>query len=472
MKKMSFASCRWLLTFTFITYFFISCKKEIENPEKKDDVSASKAKNNQDHGKQTKHYSSEVAIKWMRVQSRIMQTTPLPIAGQISVDMAYAGLVLYESVVPGIPHYNSLGGQLTGLSALPETIHGRDYHWAASANAALAATMRNLYPTTSAANKASIDSLELALNNVYKNEVKNETFERSVNFGKAIALAVYNWSLSDGTTSFCAPYVPLGVGYYEFYPSPSIVAVGPCWGSHRLFVPGSLNGSAPSFHPVYSTDPTSAYYLAEKEVYDVSQSLTPSEIATALYYRDAPGWGNGGAHYLKMLFQVLEIENPSLDKSAIAYVKTGIAVADALIGCWQTKYQYNIDRPIRYIREVLLHPTFTPQFGTPGHPDFPSGHSTGAGAVEIIFDNLFGANYHFTNHAYDYLGMPPQVYTSWADMAQQIGHSRVLAGIHTTNACVEGRKQGNKIAQNILNTLNFTKKDHDGDDNDDEEDEN
>ena len=34
------------------------------------------------------------------------------------------------------------------------------------------------------------------------------------------------------------------------------------------------------------------------------------------------------------------------------------------------------------------------------------------------------------------------------------------------------RQQGNKIAQNILNTLKFTKKDHDGDDDDEEEDEN
>ena len=175
-KNHSLSACKWLFGLTLITYFFISCQKDIRTNEKSEDAVASKANNKQDHGKQTKHYSSEVAIKWMRVQLRIMQTTPLPFAVQNSYYMGYAGLALYESVVPGMPHYKSLGGQLTGLSALPETIHGRDYHWAASANAALAATMRNFYPTTSATNKASIDSLELALNNVYKNEVKNETF--------------------------------------------------------------------------------------------------------------------------------------------------------------------------------------------------------------------------------------------------------------------------------------------------------
>jgi len=439
---------------------FASCRKDIKQNEEDPAVISSK-KDNHGQSKHTDDYSSEVAIKWMRVQLRIIQTTPLPIALSNSYNMGYAGLALYESVVPGSQHYQTLAGQLTGLSTLPSIMKGHKYHWPTSANAALAAINRYLYPTTSAANKASIDSLENALNTAYQNEESNATFQRSVNFGKAIALAIYNWSLLDGTSNPCPPY-----------PSPSIVAAAPCWGDNRLFVTGSTNGSAPAWHPVYSTNPSSAYFLAEKEVYDVSLTLTPAQIATALYYRDNPGWQNGGSHYLQMLFQILQIEHPNLEKSAIAFAKLGISVADALVECWKVKYQYNIDRPIRYIREVMGHPGFTPLFPTPPHPDFISGHSTAAGASEIVFDEMFGKHYHFTNHAYDYLGMPPQVYTSFADMAEQIGNSRVLAGIHTRNACTIGRQVGNKIAQNIENKLNFKKKDHgdhDGD-NDDEED--
>ena len=133
--------------------------------------------------------------------------------------MGYAGLALYESVVPGSQHYQSLAGQLTGLPTLPTIMKGRKYHWPTSANAALAAINRYLYPTTSAANKASIDSLENALNTAFQSEVSNATFQRSVNFGKAIALAIYNWALLDGTSNPCPPYVPLGVGFYENYPA-------------------------------------------------------------------------------------------------------------------------------------------------------------------------------------------------------------------------------------------------------------
>jgi hypothetical protein len=73
-------------------------------------------------------------------------------------------------------------------------------------------------------------------------------------------------------------------------------------------VAGSLNGSTPPSPPSYSTNPSSDYYQMVKEVYDISQSLAPAQTATALYYRDNPGYGGG--HYLSILRQVLQQENP------------------------------------------------------------------------------------------------------------------------------------------------------------------
>ena len=56
-----------------------------------------------------------------------------------------------------------------------------------------------------------------------------------------------------------------------------------------------------------------------------------------------------------------------------------------------------------------------------------------------------------------FLNMPPPSYTSFSDMAQQIGMSRVYAGIHTRHVCEAGRTQGQKIAQNILDKVKFLK---------------
>jgi hypothetical protein len=74
---------------------------------------------------------------------------------------AYSGVALYESVVPGMPAYQTLYGQLPICLQMPATENGKAYHWAASANAALAYISKQSFPTTSAANKSSMDSLEM-----------------------------------------------------------------------------------------------------------------------------------------------------------------------------------------------------------------------------------------------------------------------------------------------------------------------
>ncbi len=216
-------------------------------------------------------------------------------------------------------------------------------------------------------------------------------------------------------------------------------------------VANSLDGSAPEAPPAYSEDPSSDFYKMVKDVYDVSQALTPEQRALAVYYRDNPGFGGG--HYLSILKQVLVQEDPKLDFTAYAFAKASIAIIDAGIGCFGIKYLYNQERPIKYIREVLGHSSWNPVFPTPNFPDFPSAHSTIAGAFGEIMKDLFGPDYHFTDHTYDYLGMPPRSYTSFDAMEQEIGDSRVYAGIHYRLSCERGLQQGRIIGHNISMSL-------------------
>ena len=153
----------------------------------------------------------------------------------------------------------------------------------------------------------------------------------------------------------------------------------------------------------------------------------------------------------------MHTENPQLDFSAVAQAKTGIALAESQIGCWKIKYDLLVERPIRYIRNVLGHTTWNPVLPTPPHPDFPSGHSQTGGAFGKVLTSLFGEHYEITLHTYDNLGMEPRKYGSFTEMVDDIGRSRVYAGIHYTYSCTEGNKQGEKIAANILNTLRFKK---------------
>lgn len=463
MSSPQFFQVRYLLL-PVVFVFFFSCQKQIDKQSSTEEISSAANKNNQrGHLKQTKTFSSEVVEKWMDMQLRVMRTTAMPPPTN-SRFFAYSGVALYESVMPGMPANQSLSGQLTEMPAMPQTLPGYGYHWAASANAALALMTKEFYSATSSTNKTSIDSLENALNELYKTEVDAETIDRSTIFGKAVSRLVLDWSKTDRSDQANAAYTPpVGPGlwvktYLNFAP-----AATPYWGRNRLFYSGSLANSDPALPPPYSTNPSSAYYKSMEEVYDISFTLTEDQKAIGFYYRDVPGYVSGG-HYLSILRQLLAKEQPSLDFSAVAFAKSGMAVADALIGSYRMKYKdvnggpvTNTERPVTFIRNVMGK-DWNSLFGnTPPFPDFPSAHSTAAGSVEVIFTQLFGENYAFTNHSYDFLNMPPQSYTSFGDMADQIGLSRLYAGIHTRYSCEAGRTQGQKIGQNILNKIKFLK---------------
>jgi hypothetical protein len=408
---------------------------------------------------QTKMYSSEVAFKWINMQLRLIRTNPTPLGGLPPQRYyAYSAIALYESVVPGMPKYQSLSGQLTNMPAMPKTLHKLKYYWPACGNAALAAMTRDFFTNATVDNKAAVDSLENALNDVYKLQTDTAVINRSSNFGKAVAQLVFNWSTTDGAAHANAPYTPpVGLGLWAPTPPAFLPAFGPYWGNNRLMVASSLDGVAPEAPPVYSEDPSSDFYLMVKEVYDVSLALTPEQKAIALFYRDNPGFGGG--HYLSILKQVLVQENPKLDFTAYAFAKVSIAIVDAGIGCFKIKYQYNQQRPIKYIREVLGNPLWSPLFPTPNFPDFPSAHSVIAGAFGIAMSSLFGSDYNFTDHSYDYLGMTPRSFTSFDALVQEIGNSRVYAGIHYRISVERGAQMGKEIAWNMNHTLKFVKED-------------
>jgi hypothetical protein len=433
-----------LMLFALISALFFSCKKNDTAPPP---TSA-----------ETSTYTSEVALKWMNMQLRLFRTNPT-FLGSFPPHrfLGYTAVALYESVVQGMPTYQTLSGQLSSMPQMPQVSPTDLYHWPTCANAAMAAMNRNFFPAATDANKGSIDSLENTLNAGYKTQLNDTAiFNRSVAFGKAVAQVIFDWSQTDGASMANAAYTsPVGPGLWVPTPPAFAAPFGPYWGNNRLLFASSLSGSAPLAPPAYSTDPASDYYKMMKEVYDVSQTLTPEQAAIALYYRDNPGFG--GAHYLSLITQILTQENRSLDFSAYLYAKAGIAVIDAAIGCFKSKYQYNQERPITYIRNVMGYSSWNTLFPTPNFPDFPSAHSVIAGAFAAVLKKDLGNNYQFTSHIYDYLGMDPRTYSSLDAMAQEIGLSRLYAGIHNRIAIERGTTMGNIIGTNINNGVKFLK---------------
>lgn len=400
-------------------------------------------------------YSSEVVRSWLTLQLKLTQTTPAsPVV--TTRRFAYTGIALYESIVPGLSGYQSIATQLNGLPPLPAVLAGERYYWPACANAALAAMNRNLHPTTSAANKNSIDSLEAANTTLYQQERPAEELARSAAFGRQIAASVFDWSKTDGNDDNTPYTPPVGVGLWVPTPPALAAAALPNWGKMRPIVSGSDTGADQGPPTAYSSDPASAYYAQAKEVYDISQNLTPEQKTIALFWADNPdGRSYGGGHWHSILNQVLAIRKPTLDVAAVAMAQLGIAMSEASISIFKSKYMYNGLRPITYIRTVMNQPAWNALIPTPNHPEYPSGHSILSASAAQTLGLLFGANYSFTDNSYNALGFSPRTYTSFEEAAIEAGHSRVYGGIHYRKTCDVSQKQGKIVALNVAQKLTF-----------------
>lgn len=455
MKKIS-------LVTTALLFLLFSCQKNVEKQATKEEIqTASNRQQNRGHLKQTKEYSSDVVVRWLNLELNMLRV-PMPAgvaAPEASRAIAYCGIALYEAVQPGMPAYQTLSGQLNALPSIPATDPGFAYHWPASANAALAYMNRHLFPLASAENKTAMDNLENELQNSFASETDAAILQRSIDFGRAVAEIVFNWSQTDGTSTLPSPatYVlPVGPGLWEKTPPNFAGPVNPFASQRRLLVNGSTDGADLAAPPPYSTDPSSDFHAMVKDVYDRSLVLTPEQTAMALYHRDAPGYPGGGS-LVAMLAQAFQQSNCKLDVAALAYAKVGLGTYDAIMIGFVKKYQVNLVRPITYIRNVMGHSTWNALFATPGHPEFPAAHAVNGGVVSVMLTDALGENFDLTLDHYSYIGLPARHYNSFDELGQEMGNSRPFGGIHYQASCDKGFWLGKKVSNNILSKVKFLK---------------
>jgi hypothetical protein len=406
-------------------------------------------------------HPAEVAVAWVDLTLDLIRTTPgysPPVAARA---LGYLGVTLYETVRPGMPGYQTLAGQVNGLAALPAPDPLARYHWPAAANRALAAQARAFFPTAPAEQQAAIDRLELHFAQQYAGALDADTLRRSRVWGETVARAIFDWSLTDGghegyLSNVAAGYIPpSGSGLWVKTPPKYAEPLQPYWGNNRPFaLAGGDTCPAPK-PPAYGEDPTSGFYREAYEVYETVRRGDPQELAIARFWADDAGrTATPAGHWLSILNQVLEQRQATLDVAAESYAKLGIAVADAFITCWHTKYIYNVLRPITYIQTVIdpawNTPTITDPVTTPPFPEYTSGHSVQSSAAAVVLTDLFGEGYAFTDHTHDALGAAPRTFASFAEAAQEAALSRLYGGIHYRSAIEQGMVQGRCVGEHVL----------------------
>jgi hypothetical protein len=288
-------------------------------------------------------------------------------------------------------------------------------------------------------------------------DLNNSIVTSSIAYGKQVATAIFEYSKSDGghevyLEPFQKPYV-LPIGDEKWVPTGAPqTPLSPLWGKNRLLInSNSLYGAPPP--PIsFSSDTNSEFYKQGLAVYTQSKNNTSEQIEIAKYWADDPtNTCTPPGHSINIVTQLLQENNSSLAKAAVAYAMVGIGVNDAFICCWKCKYDYNLLRPISYIKKYI-DPTFKSLIGTPSFPAYTSGHATQSGAASRIYARLFtngNGVYPFTDRSQLQYGFSVRNFNTFNEMAVESANSRFYGGIHYEMDNNKGLQMGKAIGDNI-----------------------
>lgn len=168
--------------------------------------------------------------------------------------------------------------------------------------------------------------------------------------------------------------------------------------------------------------------------------------------------GNTPLYWNRTAAQVVATRNLSLVDTARLFGVLNVAMADAAIACWDSKYRFVYWRPVTAIQQGgadgndLTAPdaSYTPLLGvTPAHPEYPSGHSTVSGAAQHVLSTFLGDDVAFTVDS-EVPGSVTRSFTSFSSALAEIHNARVFGGIHFRTACRLGSKLGADVADWVM----------------------
>src|SRR5262245_24744469 len=273
------------------------------------------------------------------------------------------------------------------------------------------------------------------------------------------------------------------------------LALGAQWSQVKPFVMNSADQFRAPPPPALTS---AAYATAFDEVKRLGvdgaateRSTEQTEIAIYWAYDGTPSLCAPPRLYNQIAVQVAGQMRSSHMELARLLALVNVAMADAAIAIWESKYFYQFWRPVTGIREADAgtgptkvgddnpatagDPTFSPLGApasnlagpnfTPPFPAYPSGHAGFGGAIFQVLRKFYGTDdIPFTFVSDEFNGVTrdnkdnvrPLISRSFNSLSQaeeENGQSRIYLGIHWAFDKTEGIAQGRHVADHVLENI-------------------
>lgn len=392
-------------------------------------------------------------VEWMELLRQRVQAEAVSAPGASRL-YAYAGITVYEALLPGMPEYRSLSFQVRDLPELPFPEEPGLYDWLSVANGALSTVLNGMMFEASRETHDAFNELREQQAEARIEEVGAEIVERSLDYGDIVGQEILAWIEKDGYREIVDREweIPTGADYLWERTNPDLPPVGPYWGELRTFAVYSPYVCWVQNNMPFSTDEDSAFYQQAMEVMRSVDNLTPEQREIAEFWIDTPGQSPTPAgHWVSIMNQMVDHLDLTLDRAAMMYGMVGMVLGDAFITAWSQKYEELLLRPQTYINRYISR-RWRSYLATPQFPEYPSGHSVVSAAAADILTSLFGV-VAFTDRSHENDSRVLRSFLSFEHAADEAAISRLYGGIHYRAAIENGKRMGRCIAEQALDNI-------------------
>ncbi|MDQ3435357.1 MAG: vanadium-dependent haloperoxidase [Actinomycetota bacterium] len=246
--------------------------------------------------------------------------------------------------------------------------------------------------------------------------------------GRQVAERVIEYSDSDGSDREWDGSRPgSGPRYWEPPPGSAARPTSPAAGTWETWLLDSGSQLRPPPPPAVGT---AAFREQARAVIRAQEELTPEQKAAAKFWEGGEGTALPPGIWMQVVLERLNREPLTTPRETRLFATLTVAMDDAGVAGWDSKYAYWYPRPENGIRDSGLDPNWEPFVETPLFPAYVSGHSTYSSAAAVVLADAF-----------------PDRAELWRARGEEAGLSRIWGGIHWPVDHTFGARLGRRIGE-------------------------